>query len=67
MSMNQVAGVSLTNKLKIGIWEMARYQAYHEEWALSLLEKPNCEMGKRAHAMGGRPFCFQSISEAIHQ
>jgi hypothetical protein len=38
MSMNQVAGVSLANKLKIRIWEMARYQAYHEEWVLLLLE-----------------------------
>jgi hypothetical protein len=38
MSMNQVAGVLLANKLKIRIQEMARYQAYHEEWALLLLE-----------------------------
>jgi hypothetical protein len=38
MSTNQVAGVSLANKLKIGIREVARYQAYHEEWALSLPE-----------------------------
>ena len=38
MSTNQVAGVSLANKLKIGIREMARYQAYHEEWVLSLPE-----------------------------
>jgi hypothetical protein len=44
--MNQVAGVSLANKLKIGMREMGRYQAYHEDWAESLLENQTAKWEK---------------------